>query len=278
MDKIYTHKINLAVKETYFLYSQANASLRVYQLTLASLLAAVPIITIILGILGFTPALQTVQANILDLLQSHLAPGSSEIILPYLIDFSEQAKNLPVLGIIILILTALLLLNSGEQAVQSIWQIKSNRNIKERLLTYWAMLTLGPILLGLGISIYGTLLSLKWQGIEIADFLTQLASLSSFILYFLLLFTFNYLTPNTNTQIKLTAISSLVGTLALALSNYIFASFAQLFTNYQIIYGAFAALPTLIIWLQISWSIILVSACLNAALHQQSLSKDCSIL
>jgi membrane protein len=218
------------------------------------------------------------QSNILALLQRHLAPGSSEIILPYLIDFSEQAKNLPILGIIILIISALLLLNSCEQAIQSIWQIKANRNIKERLLTYWAMLTLGPILLGLGLSIYGTLLTLKWQGIEIATFLSQLASLSSFTLYFLLLFTFNYLTPNTHTQFKFTAIASLSGTLLLGLSNYIFGSFAQLFTNYQIIYGAFAALPTLIIWLQISWTIILASASLNAALHKQSLSKDNTLL
>lgn len=269
-------KSNLKVSLQLFI--QANASLRIYQLTLASLLAAVPIITIIFGILGFTPALKTMQSSTIKLIQSHLAPGSSEIILPLLINFSEQAKNLPVLGIVILIITALLLLNSCEQAIQSIWQIRSNRNLKERLLTYWAMLTLGPLLLGLGLSIYGALLTLKWQGIEIATYLSQLASLSSFILYFLLLFTFNYLTPNTHTQIKLTAISTLAGTLLLALSNYIFASFAQLFTNYQIIYGAFAALPTLIIWLQISWTIILASASLNAALHKQSLSKDSCML
>jgi len=268
----------LQLKLSLQLYLQANASLRVYQLTLASLLAAVPIITIILGILGFTPTLKTMQANIIIFLQSHLAPGSSDILLPYLISFSEQAKNLPILGLIILILTALFLLNSCEQAIQSIWQIKSNRNLKERLLTYWAMLTLGPILLGLGLSIYAALLTLKWQGVQIADFLTHLASLSSFILYFLLLFTFNYLTPNINTQIKPTLIATLIGTGFLSLNNYIFSSFAQLFANYQIIYGAFAALPTLIIWLQVSWTIILVSASLNAALHQQSLSKDSRIL
>jgi len=268
----------LQLKLSLQLYRQANASLRVYQLTLASLLAAVPIITIILGILGFTPTLKTMQANIIIFLQSHLAPGSSDILLPYLISFSEQAKNLPILGLIILILTALFLLNSCEQAIQSIWQIKSNRNLKERLLTYWAMLTLGPILLGLGLSIYAALLTLKWQGVQIADFLTHLASLSSFILYFLLLFTFNYLTPNINTQVKPTLIATLIGTGFLSLNNYIFSSFAQLFANYQIIYGAFAALPTLIIWLQVSWTIILVSASLNAALHQQSLSKDSRIL
>ena len=273
MLNISAHDIKKHIKNSLNLFNQANSSLRVYQLTLASLLAAVPIITIILGILGFTPTLKMMQSNIIELLQSHLAPGSSEIVLPYLINFSEQAKNLPVLGIIILIITALLLLNSCEQAIQAIWQIQSHRNIKERLLTYWAMLTLGPILLGLGLSIYGTLLTLQWQGIEIAEFLNHLASLSTFALYYLLLFTFNYLTPNTHTQVKLTAISSLVGTLLLGLSNYIFGSFAQLFTNYQIIYGAFAALPTLIIWLQISWTIILVSASLNAALHKQSLSN-----
>ena len=70
---------------TYLRYKENHTNLRAAQLTLASLLAAVPIITILLGILGFTPALQEMRESLLTLLKTHLAPGTSDIILPYLI-------------------------------------------------------------------------------------------------------------------------------------------------------------------------------------------------
>ncbi|WP_240009653.1 YihY family inner membrane protein [Marinomonas algicola] len=255
-------------------YKESNSGLRAAQLTLASLLAAVPIITIILGILGFTPALQEMQSTLLQLLEAHLAPGTSEVILPYLIKFSDQAKSLPLAGLVMLILTALLLLNSFEIAVQEVWQISSLRNIRERLLTYWAILTLGPILLAASLSLYGTLLTFRWQGLAIGEFTTHLVQFSSVILYFIMIFTLNYLSPNAPVKAKLAAISAIFATLALSLLNTLFTSFAQLFANYQVVYGAFAALPTLIIWLQLSWHIILISTCLCASLHKDQINNN----
>ncbi|MFT2109609.1 YihY family inner membrane protein [Marinomonas sp. 2405UD68-3] len=251
----------------YQCYQESNSNLRAAQLTLASLLAAVPIITIILGILGFTPALQEMQTILLQLIETHLAPGTSDDVLPYLIRFSEQARSLPLAGLVMLILTALLLLNSFEVAVQEVWKISTLRNIRERLLTYWAILTLGPILLAASLSLYGALLTFRWQGIAIGEFTTHLVEFSSFIFYFIMLFTLNYLSPNAPVKAKLAAVSAIFATIALFLLNTLFSSFAQLFANYQIVYGAFAALPTLIVWLQLSWHIILISTCLCASLH-----------
>ncbi|MCZ2722804.1 YihY family inner membrane protein [Marinomonas sp. 15G1-11] len=258
----------------YKCYRESNSGLRAAQLTLASLLAAVPIITIILGILGFTPALQEMQSTLLQLLETHLAPGTSDVILPYLITFSDQARSLPLAGLVMLILTALLLLNSFEVAVQEIWKISSLRNIRERLLTYWAILTLGPILLAASLSVYGTLLSFKWQGVAIGEFTTYLVEFSSVILYFIMIFALNYLSPNATVKAKKAAIAAIFATVALSLLNTLFTSFAQLFANYQVVYGAFAALPTLIVWLQLSWHIILISTCLCASLHQHDFNSN----
>ena len=255
------------IRRSFSLFALTNTGLRIHQLTLASLLATVPIITIIIGILGFTPALQTLQSSLFLFLETHLVPGSSAIVTPYLIAFSEQAKKLPIAGFIMLIATALVLLNSFEAAVQAIWQIEKRRNLKDRLLIYWAILTLGPILLGTSLSIYGKVLSLQWQGLEIGGGLNSVLDIGNFILYLALLFILNYLSPNTQVKIKHAFISSLVGAFGIMFINFLFTSFTHFFSNYQIVYGAFAAIPTLIIWLQLIWGIMLVSVCLCSVLH-----------
>lgn len=265
--KIYSQAYQL-IRVVWLLAQRHSVSLRAAHLTLASLLAAVPIITIVFGILRLTPAMGAMQDSLVSFVEANLAPGSSETVIPYLLSFSDQAKNLSAAGIATLILTALLLLNSFENSVQAIWQVKNKRKIRERLLTYWAILTLGPIMLTVVMSLYGTLLSYQIKGDQLPKFLESIFELSSYVVYFLLLFTINFLTPNAEVRIRPTAIAASVGSLGIALLNSIFANFAQFFANYQVVYGTFAALPTFLIWLQSSWLIILLSVSLNATLHK----------
>lgn len=245
-----------------------SVSLRAAHLTLASLLAAVPIITIVFGILRLTPAMGDMQEAFIGFVEQHLAPGSSDTIIPYLVEFSEQAKNLPAAGIVTLIFTALLLLNSFEGSVQAIWRIKRKRKIRERLLTYWAILTLGPILLAVSMSLYGTILSYELKGVELPSLLSKAFDLGSYVIYFLLLLTINFLTPNAEVQLKPTCVCAIAGAIGISMLNTLFGNFAQFFANYQVVYGTFAALPIFLIWLQFSWLIILLSVSLNATLHK----------
>ncbi|MFQ3187571.1 YihY family inner membrane protein [Marinomonas primoryensis] len=248
-------------------FQNSNLSQKAAQLTLSSLLAAVPIITIILGILSFTPALEAMQSQLFRLIEQHLAPGSSDVMLPYLIKFSAQTKNLPIAGLVALFITALLLLNSFESSVQSIWEIRKTRKLRERLLTYWAILTLGPIIFATSLSLYGTLISIQIRNVETNLWLNSLLELGSITLYFLMLLTLNFLTPNADVSIKWASISALIGSVGLYILNTIFSSFAQFFTSYQVVYGAFAAIPIFLVWLQSSWLIVLASICLCATLH-----------
>lgn len=245
-----------------------SVSLRAAHLTLASLLAAVPIITIVFGILRLTPAMVEMQDAFVQFVEQHLAPGSSDTVIPYLLSFSEQAKNLPAAGIATLILTALLLLNSFEVSVQAIWRVKRKRKIRERLLIYWAILTLGPLLLAVVMSLYGTILSYELKGVELPSVLSSIFGFGSYIIYFLLIFTINFLVPNAEVTLKLTAISAFFGGLGISVLNVIFGNFANFFANYQVVYGTFAALPIFLIWLQSTWLIILLSVSLNATLHK----------
>ncbi|MGO2353874.1 MAG: YihY family inner membrane protein [Marinomonas foliarum] len=256
-------------------FQNSNLSQKAAQLTLSSLLAAVPIITIIVGILSFTPTLKDMQSQLFGLIEQHMAPGTSDIMLPYLIEFSAQTKNLPIAGLIALVLTALLLLNSFENSVQSIWRIEKPRKIRERLLTYWAILTLGPILFAASLSLYGTLISMEIQDNQTSSWVNNLLELATIVLYFLMLLTLNFLTPNADVSVKWASISALLGSIGLYTLNTIFSSFAHFFTSYQVVYGAFAAIPIFLIWLQTSWLIVLASICLCATLHSiKNTSQD----
>ncbi|TDO99626.1 YihY family inner membrane protein [Marinomonas balearica] len=249
-------------------FNKSAVSQKASQLTLASLLAAVPIITIIFGILSLTPALSSLETTLISFIESNLAPGSSNEVISYLLSFSDQAKNLSLAGFVTLLVTALLLLNSFENSVQAIWDIHQKRSIKDKLLTYWAILTLGPILLAASLSLYGALISFQLAGIELSHFTDKLFDFGKFAIYTFMLLLLNYLAPNTNTSIKLSLICSAFGASLLILLNTIFANFAQFFANYQVIYGAFAALPIFLVWLQASWAIALATICLNATLHE----------
>jgi tRNA-processing RNAse BN (EC 3.1.-.-) len=261
------------MKESVKRFNNSATSQKAAQLTLASLLAAVPIITIIFGILSLTPALSSLESTLIGFIESNLAPGSSNEVITYLLSFSDQAKNLSLAGFATLLLTALLLLNSFENSVQSIWGIHDKRSIKDKLLTYWAILTLGPILLAASLSLYGTLISYQLAGIELSQFIDKLFDIGKFLIYTFMLLLLNYLAPNTNSSIKLSLICSAIGAFSLILLNTLFANFAQFFANYQVIYGAFAALPIFLVWLQASWVIVLATICLNATLHEYRQSQ-----
>ncbi|MBJ7553173.1 YihY family inner membrane protein [Marinomonas spartinae] len=268
LSKRYTH-------HTSSRFIQSNLTQRAAQLTLSSLLAAVPIITIVIGILGLTPALKDMQTQLFNFLSTHLTPGTTDTIFPYLIKFSQQAKNLPAAGIVTLFITALLLLNTFEGSVQSIWNIKKQRKIRDKLLTYWAILTLGPIIFAASLSLYGTLLSYEIRDIQASEPIKYLIDFGSYALYFFMLFTLNFLTPNTDVSLRIAAFASFIGSIGLFLLNTLFGSFAHFFSSYQVVYGAFAALPIFLIWLQSTWIIILASTCLCASIHHiKSLAFD----
>ena len=268
MDSNLLTKLRTLLDETFQRAKQHAITLQAAQLALATLLAAVPIFTIVFGILRLTPAMSAMEQSVIELLEKHLAPGSSDTIVPYLLNFSEQAKNLSAIGVVTLLVTALLLLNSFESGVQRIWQVSEVRKIRERLLIYWAILTMGPILMAASASLYGTLLRYQIQGLSISFFFSQAVEFGGLLIYFAALFVLNYLTPNTDTRLTPTAISALIGVALLSTVNWAFSNFAQFFANYQVIYGAFAALPIFLVWLQITWLIILISVCLNATLHR----------
>jgi len=118
-----------------------------------SLFALVPLMTVLYAIGSAIPTATNLEIQIEQFLVENLLPESSREVAEYLSRFSQQAKNLTGVGILILTVTAVLMLRNVERAFNNIWRNRTNRSPVSSLLLYWAVLSLAPVMLGLGLGI-----------------------------------------------------------------------------------------------------------------------------
>jgi membrane protein len=232
-------------------------------LTYMSLFALVPLLTVLYTMASVIPAFQGVGADIQDLMFEHLVPETSAGLEQYLEDFSRQARNLTGFGVAFLLATAILMLSSIEKAFNHIWRTRGNRGPIPSFLLYWAVLSLAPITIGLGLGV-STYLAALARGLGEYDVIgigSKLLVISPYLLQaagFTLIYA---AVPNCRVPLR----HALIGGLAAAISfNIARALFTWLVAGSSItfIYGAFAAVPLFLLWIYISWNIVLVCAVL----------------
>lgn len=232
-------------------------------LTYMSLFALVPLLTVLYTMASVVPAFQGVEDNIQELLFEHLVPDTSAGLEEYLQDFSRQAKNLTGFGIAFLVATAIIMLRNIEQAFNRIWRTRGNRGPVSSFLLYWAVLSLTPVTIGLGLAASTYLSAVadvlgRFDIIGIGGALLRLAPYLLQIAGFTLIYA---AVPNCRVPVKHALIGGLVAGITFNVAR---ALFTQLVAGSSItfIYGAFAAVPLFLMWIYISWIIVLVSAIL----------------
>ncbi len=234
-------------------------------LTLASLFALVPTITVLYAILAMIPSLQIIGQEIQDWVFAHLVPSTGLEVQTYIQGFAAQAKHLTSVGLALLFLTALTMLRRIERAFNIIWHVRMPRKGLISFLRYWAVLSLGPLLLGLSLVLTSYVTSLKlfsdtvrllaiqqW-GLGLLPFVTSWAA-------FTLL---NWVVPNCRVAFNAALLGGLIAALGFEVAKRLFSSFVSHFPSYQLVYGAFAFFPLFIIWVYVSWIIILLGALLT---------------
>jgi len=142
-----------------FFSEQLNAAAA--SLTFSTLLAIVPLLVIAFAILSSFPAFDAVKEQMQELFFSAVVPEAGTAIVDYLEDFTRNASNLTTVGIVALAVTALLLLSTIEGTLNRIWHVERPRPIVVRFLIFWAILTLGPLLIGVSITLTSDLTSLS---------------------------------------------------------------------------------------------------------------------
>jgi membrane protein len=246
-------------------------------LTYMSLFALVPLLTVLYTMASAVPAFQGLESQIEAFLFDNLLPESGTDIQNYLSDFSRQAKNLTGVGIGFLVITAVLMLRNIEKAFNQIWRTGENRSAVSSFMLYWAVLSLAPITLGLalGISTYLSAFADLVISVDITGvgaYLLKLAPVGLNAAAFTLIYA---AVPNCRVPLRDAVIGGLAASIAFNIARSLFTSLV-VGSSYTFIYGAFAAVPLFLLWIYLSWNIVLMGAVLVHSLSAYQSQEEAS--
>ncbi|MCW8834864.1 MAG: YihY family inner membrane protein [Rhodospirillales bacterium] len=249
---------------------QADSCLRIAaSLSYTSLLALVPLAAIAFAILSAFPAFKGVKAEIQNYVLSNFMPETGEALQSYLDGFLANTGNLTALGTIGLAVTAVMLLNTITGAMNTIFRVERRRGLVARLMLFWTLLTLGPLLLGASFTLSGYIFALtQWAGADhaftgfggwVTRLLPSLMLLGVLILFYMFI-------PNRRVRFRDALAGAVVAAVVFSVLRKGFGLYMAGGTTYQTLYGALATIPVFLVWMYLTWSVILLGAVLTAGL------------
>lgn len=246
-------------------------------LTYTTLFAVVPMLTVFLVIISSIKALEPARQQLQQLIYSNFLPKTTIAFDKALNAFTDKSSNLTIIGILFLFVTTVLMLSSIETAFNRIWRVTETRGGIIGFMRYWTIISLGPILLGSAFVISSTVASLSilsnnFSGYELdGAFVLWAISFSLTVLGFFIL---NWTIPNRSVPIKSAIIAGLFSAVVFELLKNLFGWIMTNFTSYEIVYGAFAAVPIFLLWIYLSWIIVLLGVEISYALTAFESGQD----
>jgi membrane protein len=236
-------------------------------LTFTTLLALVPMITIALTVFSAFPVFAEFSQAIRNFVLSNLVPTSAgKVIAVYTEQFAQNAGRLTALGIVILGVAAFMMMLTIDHAFNTIWRVRRPRPLVGRLLIYWGAVTIGPLLVGVSLYVTSWVLSRSMGMMGESRSGTLLYSAVPAVLTSLA-FSFLYRTvPNRPVAVRDALAGGILAGLLFEAAKAAFGAYIRQVPMYKLVYGAFASFPIFLIWIYISWMIILIGAVVAAAL------------
>lgn len=237
-------------------------------LTFTTLLALVPLVTVAITVLAAFPVFSELMTQLKLFLLSNMVPDKAgKVITIYMQQFANKATRLTLLGIGTLTLTALMLVRTIDLSFNAIWRVRHRRSFLPRFLTYWAALTVGPILLGASLTATYYLLHLSLGYAKGVPFLGAfLLKLTPFLLMSAAFALLYFVVPNRHVPFKHAVIGGLVAGVLFELMKQVFTWYITTFPTYTLVYGTFAVFPVFLLWIYFSWMTVLLGAELAALL------------
>ena len=250
-------------------FREDRLGLTASSLTFTTTIALVPFITVALAVFTAFPMFAKFQTVLQKWLIESLVPDNiSRQVLGYLNQFAGQASKLGVVGLAALLGTALALVFTIDRTLNSIWRVRKPRPFAQRVLFYWAAITVGPVLLALSLSMTSYAVSFS-RGV-VSDSMPGSVSLLLNMLQFVLVAAgmasmFRFV-PNTHVRWSHAWIGGVFVAAGMELAKRGITLYLSSVPTYSVVYGAFATLPILLIWIYVAWVIVLLGAALTAYL------------
>jgi len=235
-------------------------------LTFTTTIAMVPFFTVAAALFTVFPMFSTMQGRVQRWLIDSLIPDNiARQVLGYVNQFASKASGLGVAGLVVLLITAVALILTMDKALNNIWRVRKPRPLAQRVLIYWGTITLGPLVLALSLSttasffsasrefVGGAVVKLLFDSFEFVLLAGGVATLYRFV-------------PNTHVKWSHAWAGGVFVAAAIELAKRVLGYYLSLVPTYSVLYGAFATVPILLIWIYVAWVLVLLGAVIAAYL------------
>lgn len=240
---------------------------RASALAFATLLALVPMLSVILFFITVFPIFSKIIGLAQHYILINFIPTSSNIIQSYLEGFVDKAHELPIMGFVFLFITAGLLIITIEHSFNDIWEVPQRKKRVLAFLFYWLLLMLALLFIGIAVFLSSYLFSLSWFGNRISQSIILLTLFPMFINA--ILFTILYVVvPNCQVNWRDGFLGGIIAALLFEMTKIGFVFYLKQFPSYELIYGALATIPIFLLWIYIAWLIVLFGALVTHTRYQ----------
>jgi membrane protein len=252
-------------------------------LSYATLVSLVPLGVIALGSLSAIPILSAVRDKLLAASFRYFVPAVGEQAAAWVRTFAESATQSTAIGIAGIAVTGVLLLVTVEDQLNLIWRVSAPRPWVQRVLAYWTLITLGPVLLGVSMSL-STYFEIAAQhgglGQKAAELITSGSTWHGLAqatppLFEFVAFTLLYcVIPNCAVRWRDGALGAVIATIAIEILKVGFSIYIGAVSYYRTVYGALATIPIFLLWMYISWMAVMLGAVVAAALPNWRIDEE----
>ncbi len=247
-------------------FREDRLGLTASSLTFTTLIALVPLVTVTLAIFTAFPMFSDFETALQKYFLNNLVPDTiARPVMRSLTQFAAKARGVGAVGLLLLGVTALALVLTIDRTLNAIWRVRRPRPIAQRILIYWAALTLGPLALGVSLSLTSYAVSASRGVVKgmpggvglILDGLQflMLAAATSGLFHYV---------PNTAVRWKHAWAGGLFVALAFEVAKKGLAWYVETVPTFSAVYGAFATAPILLLWIYLGWVIVLLGAVIAA--------------
>ena len=235
-------------------------------LTFTTLVSLVPLVTVMLALFSAFPMFARFQTALQQYFLQTLVPESiAKPVLGWLTQFASASSRLGTAGLVFLLLAALALMLTIDRTLNNIWRVSLSRPMAQRVLVYWAAATLGPLVLGVSLSATSRAISAS-QGLvgEMSGSVGVIVAVVQFALLAVALAGLFHYVPNTHVRWRHALAGGISAAAGIELAKRLLGWYLAQVPTYSLVYGAFAVVPILLIWIYLAWVIVLLGAVVAA--------------
>ena len=239
-----------------FFHSFIDKELTLFAASLSfyTIFTIIPLLLIMMSLLTALPSFEEHYETIKFFIFSNLMPVNSEAIIDKIDGFLENSAKMGVIGLSMILVASLLFFKNFEYIANRIFHAKA-RTLWESITTYWTMLTLTPIALGVSFYITATLAT-AMKSNELTAGL-DVVVLIPYVIIWGLFFLIFQIGPNTKVNPNASIISSFIISIVFSISKNAFIYYVFYNKSYTTMYGSFAILMFLFLWIYVSWIIFI---------------------